>query len=102
MKIKNILLVLLLSFVVAMSFAQEKTRKQLREARKIVKQKQTDILVNSKQFVFIARNASPQGFTNMDLTANPNYIKFQPNFIKSEFLFLVQPIAVWPIVAMAD
>jgi hypothetical protein len=87
MKTKNIFLVLLLSLVVTMSFAQEKTRKQLREARKIEKQKQTEILVNSKEFVFVARNASPQGFRNIDLTANPNYLKFQPDFIESEMPF---------------
>jgi hypothetical protein len=87
MKTKNIFLVLLLSLVVTMSFAQEKTRKQLREARKIEKQKQTEILVNSKEFVFVARNASPQGFGSVDLTTNPNYIKFQPDFIKSEMPF---------------
>jgi hypothetical protein len=87
MKTKNIFLVLFLSLVVTMSFAQEKTRKQLREARKIEKQKQTEILVNSKEFVFVARNASPQGFSSVDLTTNPNYIKFQPDFIKSEMPF---------------
>jgi hypothetical protein len=87
MKTKNIFLLLLLSLIVTSSFAQEKTRKQLREARKIEKQKQTEILVNSKEFVFVARNASPQGFRNIDLTSNPNYIKFQPDFIKSEMPF---------------
>ena len=87
MKTKNIFLVLLLSLVVTMSFAQEKTRKQLREASKIEKQKQTEILVNSKEFIFVARNASPQGFSSVDLTTNPNYIKFQPDFIKSEMPF---------------
>ncbi|MFE3847434.1 DUF4251 domain-containing protein [Flavobacterium sp. LB3P45] len=87
MKTKNIVLVLLLSLIVTMSFAQEKTRKLLREARKIEKQKQTDILVNSREFVFVARNASPQGFRNIDLTSNPNCIKFQPDFIKSEMPF---------------
>lgn len=87
MKTKNIFLVLLLSLIVTISFAQEKTRKQLKEARKIEKQKQTEILVISKEFVFVARNASPQGFRNIDLTTNINYIKFQPDFIKSEMPF---------------
>jgi hypothetical protein len=87
MKTKNIFLVLLLSLFVTMNFAQEKTRKQLKEARKIEKQKQTYILANSREFVFVARNASPQGFRNIDLTSNPNYIKFQPDFIKSEMPF---------------
>lgn len=87
MKTKNIFLVLLLSLIVTSSFAQVKTRKELREDRKIEKQKQTEILVNSKEFVFVARNASPQGFRNIDLTTNPNYIKFSPDFIKSEMPF---------------
>jgi hypothetical protein len=87
MKTKNAFLLLLLSLVVTISFAQEKTRKQLREARKIEKQKQTEILVNSKEFVFVARNALPQGFRMINLTSNSNYIKFQPDFIKSEMPF---------------
>jgi hypothetical protein len=87
LKTKNIFLALLLSLVVTICFAQEKTKKQLRQTRKIEKQKQTEILVNSKEFVFVARNASPQGFRNIDLTSNANYIKFQPDFIKSEMPF---------------
>jgi hypothetical protein len=87
MKTKNTFLLLLLSLVVTISFAQEKTRKQLKEARKIEKQKQTEILVNSKEFVFVARNASPQGFRTIDLTTNPNYVQFQPDKIKSEMPF---------------
>ncbi|WP_035671231.1 DUF4251 domain-containing protein [Flavobacterium sp. 83] len=87
MKTKNIFLVLLFSTVVSISFAQEKTRKQLREDRKLEKKRQTEILMNSKEFVFVARNASPHGFRNVDLTSNTNYLKFQPDFIKSEMPF---------------
>ncbi|MFE3867995.1 DUF4251 domain-containing protein [Flavobacterium sp. LS2P90] len=87
MKAKNFFLVLLLYLVVTISFAQEKTKKKLREAGKIEKQNQTEILVNSKEFFFVVRNAAPQGFRNIDLTSNFNYIQFQPNFIKSEMPF---------------
>ncbi|WP_413997841.1 DUF4251 domain-containing protein [Flavobacterium sp. W1B] len=87
MKSKSRILLVFLLFVVTMGFAQEKTRKQLREERKIEKEKQTAILVNSKEFVFVGQKALPQGFRNIDLTTNPNFIEFKPDFIKSEMPF---------------
>jgi hypothetical protein len=84
MKTKNIVLALFISFFVTNGFAQEKTKKQLKEEKKIEKQKQIEALVNSKEFVFVARNASPMGFKTIDLTTNTNYMKFYPDLIKSE------------------
>ncbi|TRX37249.1 DUF4251 domain-containing protein [Flavobacterium sp. ZT3R18] len=84
MKTKNIVLALFISFFVVNGYAQEKTKKQLKEEQKIEKQKQIEILVNSKEFVFVARNASPLGFRTIDLTSNSNYLKFYPDLIKSE------------------
>lgn len=86
MKLKNIFLLLLLLAVTA-SFAQKKTRKQLREVRKIEKQKQTAALVDMKSFIFVARTAMPQGFNTIDLTLNPNYVQFEPDKIKSKMPF---------------
>lgn len=87
MKSKSKILVVFLSFVITMGFAQEKTKKQLREERKVEKVKQTEMLINSKEFVFVAQRALPQGFRDMDLTTNPNFIEFKPDFIKSEMPF---------------
>nr|WP_314895631.1 DUF4251 domain-containing protein [uncultured Flavobacterium sp.] len=87
MKKKTAILVILISLLVTASYAQEKSKKQLREERKIEKEKQTTALVDSKEFVFIGKTALPQGFRTMDLTTNPNYVQFQPNKIKSEMPF---------------
>jgi hypothetical protein len=87
MKTKIAIAVLFLSLVVTASYAQEKSKKQLKEEHKIEKQKQIAALVDSKEFVFVGRTALPQGFRTMDLTTNPNYVQFQPDMIKSEMPF---------------
>jgi hypothetical protein len=87
MKTKISILILFLTLFLTTSYAQEKSKKQLREARKIEKQKQTAALVDSKEFVFVGRTALPQGFRTMDLTTNPNYVQFRPDRIKSEMPF---------------
>ncbi|TDE41915.1 DUF4251 domain-containing protein [Flavobacterium rhamnosiphilum] len=87
MKIKTSISVIFLSLLMTTGYAQEKSKKELKEERKIEKQKQTAALVDSKEFVFIGKTAFPQGFRTMDLTTNSNYIKFQPDFIKSEMPF---------------
>jgi len=84
MKTKNIVLALFISFFVGNGYAQEKTKKQLKEEQKTEKQKQIEALINSKEFVFVAKNTSPQGYRTIDLTTNPNYMKFYPDLIKSE------------------
>ncbi|MFV8393598.1 DUF4251 domain-containing protein [Flavobacterium sp. LB2P6] len=87
MKTKTSILILFLSLFLTVSYAQEKSKKQSREERKIEKQKQTASLIDSKEFVFIGRTALPQGFRTMDLSTNPNYVQFYPTMIKSEMPF---------------
>ena len=87
MKIKTAILVLFLSLIVTASYAQEKSKKQLKEARKVEKEKQIAALVDSKEFVFIGKTAIGQGFRNIDLTTNSNYMEFKPDKIKSEMPF---------------
>lgn len=87
MKTKTAILVLFLSMIVTASYAQEKSKKQLRAQRKIEKEKQIASLVDSKEFVFIGRTALGQGFRSIDLTANSNYVEFKPDKIKSEMPF---------------
>lgn len=86
-KVCNILTVLVLLITTSGSFAQEKTKKELKEARKIEKHKQTDALVASKSFVFVANRALPTGYRSVDLSTNPNFISFKPDFIKSDMPF---------------
>jgi hypothetical protein len=65
------------------AFPQEKSKKELKEEQSLEKQKQTETLVNSKEFIFVARYALPQGASQVDLTSNPNYVKFQTELIDS-------------------
>ncbi|PRZ24137.1 DUF4251 domain-containing protein [Flavobacterium granuli] len=87
MKSKKIILVVFLLLTVAFGFAQEKTRKQLRKEQQIEKARQIAILIDSKEFVFVANKAFPLGFRDIDLTTNPNFIAFKPDFIRSEMPF---------------
>jgi len=74
-------------FIGTTLFAQEKSKKQLRAERAIEKQQQTEALINAKEFVFIGRTAIPTGFKTMNLTSNPNYVKFYPDRIESSMPF---------------
>lgn len=87
MKSKKTILGVFLLLVVTFGFAQEKSRKQLRKERQLEDVRQTAILIDSKEFVFVAKRAFPLGFRDVDLTTNPNFIEFKPDFIKSEMPF---------------
>ena len=87
MKHTRTIAITLFLLVVTMGFAQERSRKELRQERKVQKVKQTAALVDSKEFVFVGQKAFPQGFSAIDLTTNPNFIEFKPDFIKSEMPF---------------
>jgi hypothetical protein len=63
------------------AFSQEKSKKEQKEEEKLLKQSQTEVLVNSKDFVFKARYALPMGSKQVDLTTNPNYVKFNPDLM---------------------
>ncbi len=84
MKTKVLFVLVLSALITTPGFSQEKTKKELKEERKIEKQKQTEALVNSKEFLFTARTAMPQGGRSIDLTTNPGSVKFSPDLIKSE------------------
>jgi len=83
MNAKYSILAVLFSFIVTIGFAQEKSKKQLKEERKIEKQKQTEAMINAKEFVFIANTALPSGYRSVNLTTNTNYVKFHPDLIDS-------------------
>ena len=87
MKTKRFIGLLFCLLVFTVGYSQEKTRKQLREEAKIEKVKEILLLIDSKEFVFIAKRALPQGFRTIDLTTNTNFIAFKPDFIRSEMPF---------------
>ncbi len=76
-----------LCFSLFTAVAQEKTRKQLKAEQKLETQKEIEKLIDAKEFEFVAQNLNSQMFRFVDLTTNPNFIKFKPDFIKSEMPF---------------
>jgi len=81
MKTKILILSILTSLILTSAFSQEKTKKELKEEEKIQKQIQIETLVNSKDFVFVAKYALPMGASQVDLQTNPNYVKFNPEMM---------------------
>jgi hypothetical protein len=81
---KTVILTFFLSFSMLIGFAQEKTKQQLKEEKKLAKQKEVEALVNSKEFEFVAVMAYPQGTRSIDMISNPNYLRFKKDSIYSE------------------
>ena len=81
MKTKISSLIILLSFILSSAFAQEKSKKELKEEESQQKQIQIETLVNSKDFVFVARYALPMGTGQINLSSNPNYVRFSPDLM---------------------
>lgn len=79
--------VIIFSLVSTLVFSQDKTKKELKEERKIEKQMQTEALINAKDFIFVGKTAHPTGMRSIDLTTNTNWVKFQPEMIESEMPF---------------
>lgn len=84
---KTSILAFFLCFSMLIGFAQEKTKKQIKEEQKLEKQKEITALVDSNEFKFIGITAYPQGTRSIDLTTNSNFIKFEKDSINSEMPF---------------
>lgn len=84
MKKQVTLIALILCLFVMPGFAQEKTKKQIKEEKKLEKQKQIEEMVNAKAFVFNARTALPQGYKSINISTNSYYMRFSPEMILSE------------------
>ena len=78
----SVLMVVCLLFA-TFTNAQEKTKKQIKEEKKLALQKEVETLVNSKEFIFIGTTAFPAGYRSVTLSANSNYVKFHPESIES-------------------
>ncbi len=89
-KLNNSLTVVLMLLFTVLSLtnttAQEKSKKQLKEEKKLEKQKQTALLVDSKEFVFVANTVMPQGGRTINLTTEYT-VEFHPDLIKSDLPF---------------
>jgi len=79
MKTKSSLLFVVLMYLsLTTAFSQEKSKKELKEEEKLQKQAQIEALINSNDFLFTAKWAMPLGARQVDLTSNPNYVRFNP------------------------
>lgn len=81
METKILFILVLMSLILTSAFSQERSKKEIKEEEKLQKQMKIETLVNSKDFVFIAKYALPMGARQIDLTSNPNYIKFNPDLM---------------------
>lgn len=87
MKVNVLTMVVLMSLVISTGYSQEKSRKELKEERKIERQNQIEAMVNAREFVFVARTALPTGMRTVNLTGNSNLVKFHPDIIDSNMPF---------------
>jgi len=92
MKLKSFsVLILIFSLFISPSFAQEKSKKELKKEQKekvkLEKEKQTEDLIESKAFVFYTNRAFPSGTRSIDLTGENYFVKFESDMIESVLPF---------------
>ena len=84
---KSVILFLLIGFVFNSGFAQEISKKELKEKEKAEKKKSVLALIESETFTFKARTAITNGGKSIDLIGNPNYLQVTPDNIESSMPF---------------
>jgi hypothetical protein len=87
MKTRVYIVVLILSMGMTTSFSQGKTKGEPREDKKLNKRTQVEMMINSREFVFVPRMALPTGMKPVNISANQYVVKFQPDFIDSYMPF---------------
>lgn len=87
MKAKVLILAVMLTLIFSNVFAQEKTKKEIREGTKLEKQKQVKDMIEAKTFDFIGKTVIPTGYKTVNLTTTENFVKFQPDKIESYLPF---------------
>jgi len=91
MKGRIVALLITLALLGASVYAAENPQKQDKKQKQ---KEQTEKLVNSKQFQFVARQALPMGGKSVDLTTNPNFTKFYPDSIQADMPFFGRAYSV--------
>lgn len=76
MSVKLSILLVLVFFLNVSVFAQEKSKKELKAEQELKKQKEIEALIDSKNFVFEAQKATPQGGRLLNLDYNTYFLKF--------------------------
>lgn len=80
---RNLVFIIIALFFSVSSFAQDKTKKQLKEESRIDVQNQLETLIGAKDFVFKANTASPMGYKPVGLTPNMYYVRFTTDMVIS-------------------
>lgn len=94
MKTRIICIILLILFASMPTYAQKSDHKSERERKRLEKKNEIASLIEKKTFDFRANRAIPTGFRSMDLTTNPNFIQFSPDFIRSEMPYFGRAYSV--------
>lgn len=87
MKSRLALLLVLFSFSSLTGFAQQKTKKELKQERELQKQKEIQALIDAKNFVFDAEKAYPQGTRMINLDYNTYTLKLNPENVVCDLPF---------------
>jgi hypothetical protein len=89
--IQLVLVMLLGSFATE---AQISGRKAEKEKKRMEREKEVAAMIESKSFVFKGNRAIPSSYKSMDLTTNPNFVRFSPDLIVSEMPFFGRAYSV--------
>lgn len=84
---KKVLLSFILFFFLSICFAQEKSKEQIKEEKRLAEKKKTQALIDTKNFEFVADMAYPQRGRSINMTTNPNYLRIKNDSLYSEMPF---------------
>ena len=87
LKLKIVLLSLMLWLGSYQGVAQELSKKELKEKKKVEKEKVTVALIESRTFVFKGSSAVAQKGRTIDLTTRQNFVKFSPDSLECDMPF---------------
>ncbi|WP_433832492.1 DUF4251 domain-containing protein [Flavobacterium anhuiense] len=94
MKTTLSVLLLLINVVSFSVYAQEKSKKELKQERELKKQNEIKALVDSQNFVFEAQKATPQGGRLLQLDYNTYFLKFKTDSTTCDLPFFGRAYSV--------
>ncbi len=86
MKAKLCLIIILILTAIP-GFSQVQTERVNEIVKEPGRKKQTELLVDSREFIFHARMAMPSGSGAIDLTSHHSFVRFSPEMIESDMPF---------------
>ncbi len=86
-RVNKLVIFMALSVFVFNGYSQGKSKKEIREEKKVAQQRLIEELINSKTFVFVATRVVPSKGRSIDLSTNSNFVKFAPEQIEGDMPF---------------